>query len=170
MSWGRNFHLNDVNSAISFKSWKRKWKPFQHPAQVTSPPCSITDCRTMHLVHQALNSAVLAKGACSGDGANYCIHDVFHFFSTKWFLLSEAMKGINFHIFAKWCSFQLTHHRNRKYSQMRNHFGPVYITLRLSSRPQRAHFLMSGPSKALCLTVPWLHGNSHQHHELSGGV
>lgn len=58
---------------------KKKWKPFQHPAEVTSPSCSITDCCTVHLVHQALNSVVLAKGACSGDGANYCVHDVFHF-------------------------------------------------------------------------------------------
>lgn len=49
-------------------------------------------------------SVVLAKAAYSGHGVSYWVP----FFSTKWFLLNEPIKGIKVHVFTNWCSVQLT--------------------------------------------------------------
>lgn len=121
-------------------------------------------------------SGVLAKGAYSGDGVNYCAHDLVHFLAQSDSCWMSQWKESGFRFLQNGLPFgpltvasSVDHHRNRKYSQVHIHFWPFYITMSLSLKaPKRSHFL-SGRSKALCLTVPRSHGN-YQHHELNSGV
>lgn len=150
MSWGGNFRSNDINSAISSKKKKKK----KEREKISSASCHTRHLSSMQhnrLPHWAFGSwsielsAVLAKGAWSDDGANYCIHNVFLFFPPQsdsfwmrqWKESSfiSLQNGVLFSLLI--VASRIDHHRNRKYSQMLNHFWPVHITLRLSSKPPK---------------------------------
>lgn len=108
VSWGRNFHLEDMNSTVSFNCSK-KGKCLQHrPMFKLLNPQAASQTVTLcigFIKHWTICDSsqgmemILMSMICS----------FFFFLRTKWFQLNKEMKGIKFQIFAKWCSLRLTY-------------------------------------------------------------